>query len=155
VRAFYKRLSDAGIEEMTNRLLFYCGICSCISLPMIGVFDCVKFRPFHLTFASLFFVSAGVYTFTLAKLMHDNKERFPIKDEFAIDSNYKFSFFMVSVITLMILSTVIFDDKYWITPALEWLTVLCHLNYYSILNITNPFYDSIHPYRNKPLFDKR
>ena len=78
VRSFYKRLSDAKIDENTNRMLFYCGICSCISLPLIGIFDCVKWRPVHYLFASLFFVSAGTYTFTLAKLMKDNKEKFPI-----------------------------------------------------------------------------
>ena len=151
VRAYYKRLSDAGISETPNRYLFYCGICSCISLPMIGVFDCVKFQPIHYLFASLFFLSAGVYTFILAKLMHDNKDRFPIKDEFSIDTNFKFSYFMVAIITLMILSLKIFGDKYWLTPALEWLTVLCHMNYFSIINFTNPFYDSIHPYGDKTM----
>jgi hypothetical protein len=78
VRSFYKRLSDAKINEFTNGMLFYCGLCSCISLPLLGVFDCVKWRPIHYTFASLFFVSAGTYTFTLAKLMKDNIEKFPI-----------------------------------------------------------------------------
>ena len=72
VRSFYKRLSDAKIDEYTNRMLFYCGICSCISQPLIGVFDDVNWQSFHYMFASLFFVSAGTYTFTLAKLMKDN-----------------------------------------------------------------------------------
>ena len=122
-------------------------MCSCISLPLLGVFDCVKWLPIHYTFASLFFVSAGTYTFTLAKLMRDNKERFPIQDEEAIESNYKFGFVMLSLITLLILSTLILGDKYWLTPALEWTTVFCHMNYFSIMNFTNPFYDSIHPYQ--------
>ena len=146
VRAFFKRLSDAQIDENTNIMLFYCGMCSCISLPLIGVFDCVKFLPIHYIFASLFFVSAGTYTFTLAKIMKDNKERFPIQDEQAIDSNYKFSYVMLALITLLILSTVILGDKYWVTPLLEWITVFCHMNYFSVLNFTNPFHNSIHPY---------
>jgi hypothetical protein len=110
VRAHYKRLFDVGINEIHNRYLFYCGMWSCISLPMIGVFDCVKFQPIHYFFASSFFLSAGVYTFILAKIMHDHKERFPIKDEFEIDKNYKFSYFMVVIITLMILRLKIFGD---------------------------------------------
>lgn len=40
VRAFYKRLNDAGVEELKNDLLFYAGMTSCFSLPLIGVFDC-------------------------------------------------------------------------------------------------------------------
>ncbi len=65
----------------------------------------------------------------------------------AIESNYKFSIVMLALITLLIVSTIILGDKYWLTPALEWTTVFCHMNYFSIINFTNPFYDSIHPFK--------
>jgi Frag1/DRAM/Sfk1 family len=77
VRAFYKRLSDAGVSEGFNDFLFYCGIISCISLPLIGVFDCHNFKHLHYFCAGLFFISAGTYLFSIANQMYINKGSFP------------------------------------------------------------------------------
>ena len=155
VRAYYKRLADAGISEQYNDYLFYLGLTSCISLPLIGVFDCHNFRPFHYLFAGLFFLSAGIYSFSLANLMHINKSSFPPEDEFAIDLNHHISFFMLTLITILILCLITMGSNYWLTPVLEWSAVLLNMNYFSFLNFTNPFYNSIHPYANKALFRRK
>ena len=127
-------------------MLFYCGMCSCISFPFIGVFDCVKFLPIHYTCASLYFICSAAYIFSLTRLMKENKDRFPIQDKEAIDANYKFSFFMLALITIMILSAVIMGVKFWSTPLLEWASVFCIMNFFSILNFRNPFYNSVHQF---------
>ncbi len=94
----------------------------------------------------MFFLSAGIYTFSIANLMYEYKKAFPFEDEGSINFNYRLSYFMLTMITLLSLSTIFFGPKYWVTPALEWATVFLHMNYFSIINFTNPFYDSIHPF---------
>lgn len=70
MRAFYKRLFDAGVSKPENDLLFYLGMTSCFSLPLIGVFDCHRSRPWHYLMAFLFFGSSGTYSYRLANLMY-------------------------------------------------------------------------------------
>ena len=60
---------------------------------------------------------------------------------------------MLALITLLILSTVVLGDKFWATPTIEWITVLCHMNYFSIVNFTNPFMDSVQPFENDKIPD--
>ncbi len=66
IRAFYKRLNDAGVEEITNDCLFHTGMISCFSLPLIGVFDCHNFKMLHYICAGLFFITAGSYSYKIA-----------------------------------------------------------------------------------------
>jgi hypothetical protein len=80
IRAFYKRLNDAGVSELHNDLLFYAGMASCFSLPLIGVFDCNNFPLLHYMFAGTFFLAAGLYTYFVANLMYKQKEKFPVSD---------------------------------------------------------------------------
>ena len=63
VRAFYKRFFDASINQTQNDFLFYMGMTSCFSLPLIGVFDCNNFKTWHYLFAFLFFSSASIYSY--------------------------------------------------------------------------------------------
>ena len=145
VRAFYKRLHGI-VNEWTNYLLFYAGITSCFALPLIGVFDCNNFRMFHYFFAFIFFVSTGCYSFFLSKVMYDNRHRFPIADHPTITLSKNLSLGMASLIALLIASYLAFGSEFWTTPVLEWSTVFIHMNYFNMINFTNPFYDSIHPY---------
>ena len=149
VRAHYKRLTDAGVDELSNDLLFYAGFTSCFSLPLIGVFDNRNFKPLHYLFAGLFFASAGLYSYHIAQIMHARKDRFPMQDAATIDMNRMLSYFMGTVILLFLISAVALGTECWLTAVLEWATVFLHMNYFSLINFTNPFYDSIHPYGNQ------
>ena len=61
---------------------------------------------------------------------------------------------MLTLIIAMIASTLILGTSFWATPVLEWTTVLLHMNYFTLMNISNPFFDSIHPYyESKSILD--
>lgn len=145
VRAFYKRMHGV-ISLNSNYVLFYAGITSCFTLPMIGVFDCYSHKFLHYLFAFLFFVSAGSYSTTLSWLMYHNRNRFPVADHPTISLSKHLAIIMFSLVVLFILSQGILGSAYWTTPILEWSTVFLHMNYFSLINFTNPFFDSIHPY---------
>jgi hypothetical protein len=148
VRAFYKRLSDTGIEQEENDKLFVCGMTSCISLPMIGVFDCINFRPFHFLFAGLFFLSAGYYSYMISRLMYAKREFYPAEDQSSILLSYRLSYLMLGIILALIFSALTFGTEFWITPAIEWIAVYLNMNYFSFINLSNPFYDSVRPYKD-------
>ena len=103
----------------------------------------------HYLFAGLFFVSAGGYVFSVANLMYQYRLYFSQHDQHVIKLNYKLSYLMLGITMVMIMSTILMGTHYWLTPILEWVTVFLNMNYFSLLNFTNPFYDSIHPYGEK------
>ena len=119
---------------------------SCFSLPMIGVFDCHNFRPFHFLFAGLFFLSAGYYSYKISRLMYAKRAFFPEEDQSAILLSYNLSYLMLGVILALLLSAVTLGTDIWITPAIEWLAVYLNMNFFSFINMSNPFYDSVRPY---------
>lgn len=144
VRSYYKRLYDSAIDFRENTILFYVGMTSCISLPMIGIFDCNNFVPFHFFFAGLFFLSAGYYSYRISNLMYEKKAYFPESDHGVIDLSYNLSYLMLGIILALLLSAVTLGTSFWVTPAIEWVAVFLNMNYFSFINLSNPFYDSVH-----------
>lgn len=53
---------------------------------------------------------------------------------------------MLGTLLVFGLNIAINGAGHWLTPLSEWLIVLIYLNYFAILVMTNPYYDSIHPY---------
>ena len=49
---------------------------------------------------------------------------------------------------MLMISMGCMGSSYWVTPVLEWTAVFLNMNYFGLINFTNPFYDSIHPYGN-------
>jgi hypothetical protein len=117
---------------------------SCISLPLIGIFDCNNFVPLHFLFAGLFFLSAGYYSYKISNLMYEKKRFFPESDHAAIDLSYNLSYLMLGIILALIVSAVTLGTQFWLTPAIEWIAVFLNMNYFSFINLSNPFYDSVH-----------
>ncbi len=144
VRSYYKRMHDSAIDFRENTILFNVGMTSCVSLPMIGIFDCINFKPFHFFFAGAFFLSAGYYSYRISNLMYEKKSFFPKKDHEAIDLSYNLSYLMLGIILALILSAVTLGTSFWVTPAIEWVAVFLNMNYFSFINLSNPFYDSVH-----------
>ena len=73
IRAFYKKLYGK-ISDRANDALLIWGLFSCLSLPMIGVFDEHKWKLPHGFFAVVFFLSFGVYAVILSKYLYNNRD---------------------------------------------------------------------------------
>ena len=69
VRCFFKALRNV-IPDQLNKRLFYAGLTSSISMPMVGVFDNKVTEPFHNAIAIVCFSSAGYYLSSLANLLY-------------------------------------------------------------------------------------
>jgi len=121
---------------------------SCFSLPLIGVFDCNNFQPFHFLFAGLFFISAGYYSYKISNLMYAKREFFPDEDQSSILLSYRLSYLMLGIIVALLISAVTVGTAFWVTPAIEWLAVYLNMNFFSFINLSNPFYDSVRPYED-------
>ena len=79
--------------------------------------------------------------------MYHNRAKFPSEQEQALATLIrKLSYFMLSLVMLLLISIVTMGTGFWTTPVLEWTTVLLNMNFFTFINFTNPFYDSIHPY---------
>jgi hypothetical protein len=55
---------------------------------------------------------------------------------------------MLGIILVLILCAMTFGTKFWVTPAIEWVAVYLNMNYYSFINLSNPFYNSVRPYED-------
>jgi hypothetical membrane protein len=75
IRAFYKALYGIASDK-TNDILYCLGFLSCISLPLIGVFDEKDYKLEHGLSAIVFFLSCCAYIFWLARVMQKYKAQF-------------------------------------------------------------------------------
>jgi hypothetical protein len=73
VRSIYSRFHGV-ISDKYNDRLFYVGLVSSFSLPMIGVFDNRKFVIIHKAFALIFFTSSAFYLSMIAYLKNKHRE---------------------------------------------------------------------------------
>ena len=63
IRAVYKTM-DGIISTSSNDTMMILGLISCVSLPLIGLFD-EGFGSIHVSLAVIFFTSALIYEFWL------------------------------------------------------------------------------------------
>jgi hypothetical protein len=73
VRSLYSRFHGIISDKYNNRL-FYVGLISSFSLPMIGVFDNRKFVIIHKGFALIFFTSSAFYLSMIAYLKNKHRQ---------------------------------------------------------------------------------
>jgi hypothetical protein len=55
---------------------------------------------------------------------------------------------MLGIILVLIFSAMTFGVKFWVTPAIEWVAVYLNMNYFSFINLSNPFYNSVRSYED-------
>ena len=142
VRAFYYKLYPVA-SGCTNDCLLVLGLISTISLPSIGYFDEHTYGNIHNVLAVLFFGSVGLYAFIISNVMSSNKDLFP-QDQWAeIDRMARFKWIMMASLLALALSGTVGVGT-WTFPFFEWVTMLLYVNYFSILSMTNSFYDTVH-----------
>jgi len=73
VRSLFSRF-EGIISSRLNHVLIIAGLISSFSLPLIGVFDNVKFTILHRGCAVTFFTSSAFYLSMKAYLMHKHKQ---------------------------------------------------------------------------------
>lgn len=139
IRAFYKKMYGK-VDNSKNDRLYYIGVISMISLPMIGVFDMYKWSKYHGVFAVTFFLTFGVYSVLLGRAMYSAKDKFPESEQESIATLRKNTNGLVTSLLLLGLSALLHGP----TPLFEWITVLYFVNFFAIMAFTNPFYDSVH-----------
>ncbi|CDW77895.1 UNKNOWN [Stylonychia lemnae] len=143
MRAFFKKLYGI-IPNKVNDRIFKTGIPALFALPMIGIFDEYDYRPIHYASAGTFFVSFTLYCVWLSNALYDNMDKFSEADKRSIRSLKNQTFIVIAACIGMIFSTFYFGTVNRITPALEWFTALFVINFFMIISLTNPYYDSIH-----------
>jgi hypothetical protein len=50
---------------------------------------------------------------------------------------------MLEIIILLLASAVMLGRQFWVTPAIGWTVVSLNMSYFSFINLSNPFYDSV------------
>ena len=60
MRAFYSRFYGV-FDKNVSSLLYWLGIFSAVSIPMVGLIDEDLNNPIHSTFAVIFFVCSALY----------------------------------------------------------------------------------------------
>lgn len=73
VRALYSRFHGI-VTHKTNGFLFFAGMASSFSLPLIGFFDNRNYIMVHNFCAAVFFTSSAFYLSLTAHLMHKHRE---------------------------------------------------------------------------------
>jgi len=72
IRAYFKRLYNMTSHK-ANDFLIILGTLSCISLPLIGIFDEVAFTTAHYSLALTFYSTCTIYALILTYIMHKHK----------------------------------------------------------------------------------
>lgn len=142
IRAFYKKLYGK-VSDCYNDFLIILGGLSCVTLPMIGVFDEHEFNPIHCTCAGIFFGSFGFYCILLGRALYQNKDKFPVDEQRSISLMMKNTWGLLIVLFAFLISIKLYTSRVP-TPFIEWVLVLYFVNFFSIASYANAFYNSVH-----------
>jgi hypothetical protein len=143
-RAQYKRLYGIS-STCTNDLLYTLAMVGCFALPCVGLFDEHQFRMLHIISAVAFFSCIGFYAFIVGGEMDTHKDKFPeAQNEIKMMNGMKW--IMLGTLVTFGISAGLFGPDFWLTPASEWAIVLIYVNYFAVLAMSSPYYDTIHPY---------
>lgn len=165
VRALYSRFHGI-ISLKVNEMLFYAGMASSFSLPLIGFFDNRYYNSIHNACAGVFFLSSAIYLSLTAILMFQHKEELigqyshhalnfetdhtletcgkqTQKIVKRISFNYHFSHVCSSVMIGLFISVGVFGQRHWITALLEWIGVFFYMTLTMMIMSVIPCYDQI------------
>ena len=157
VRSLYSRFHGIISDKYNNRL-FYVGLISSFSLPMIGVFDNRKFVIIHKGFALIFFTSSAFYLSMIAYLK--NKHRQELLSQLSSDVqhsteenlkkwggkivfNFHYSKLCSCVVVVLFLCVGILGDSFWLCAVLEWTCVFLYMTLTMLIMSALPCYDQI------------
>jgi hypothetical protein len=66
----------------------------------------------------------------------------------AIDKVNKMKWTMLTTLVTFGISIGVFGSNFWLTPFSEWCIVLIYLNFFAVIVMPSPYYDTIHPFGN-------
>ena len=157
VRSLYSRFHGIISDRQNNRL-FYVGLVSSFSLPMIGVFDNRRFVIIHKGFALIFFSSSAFYLSMIAYLK--NKHREELLGQLSSDTqrasednlkkwggrimfNYQYSKLCSLVVIVLFACVGTLGDSFWLCALLEWTCVFLYMTLTMLIMSALPCYDQI------------
>ncbi len=79
IRAYYKVLYQVA-PDATNDSLYWLGMASCLSLPLIGVFDEHDYKIVHGICAGIYFICMLIYSWNFARTLVKHKAVYPKED---------------------------------------------------------------------------
>jgi len=142
LRAFYKKLYGV-IPNSQNDNMFWLGTASCISLPLIGIFDEHMWPIPHGISAVIFFISFGIYSVKLGRALYANTDKYSPSEEKSINKIFYATHYIMYSLGALLLSIIIYHSKSP-TPFFEWFVVLYYVNFFSIASFENTFYNTVH-----------
>lgn len=142
IRCYFKML-DGIANPCKNDLMLVFGIISCITCVMIPLFDCSEWGPIHNPCAVIFFGSATFEAFMYTYEMSKHKEKFPVEDHATIDRLGPLAWITLASAVTMAVTLNLWGVHYWAGPFFEWTTTGLLLNYYVVIQLTNPYLSSI------------
>ncbi|TNV78088.1 hypothetical protein FGO68_gene8694 [Halteria grandinella] len=163
VRALYSRFHGI-ISHKVNDILFYAGMASSFSLPLIGFFDNRHYNNIHNACAGVFFLSSAIYLSLTAILMFQHKEEligqyshhalnfendhtletcdtYSQKILKRISFNYRFSHVCSSVMIALFASVGVFGQRHGVTAMLEWVGVFSYMTLTMLIMSVIPCYE--------------
>lgn len=142
VRAFYK-LFNGVLDPAHNQRLFYSGIISCFSLPMLGVFDNGEIlKRYHNLFAFLFFSSSIYYLTSIGILLKRHEKVFSYMNQKLITGVYYYSLLCLIPVFAFATCIINFGSHYWLSAVFEWCCVFSYMTLTMLVVCQNPYIDS-------------
>ena len=142
LRAFYKKLYGV-IPNSQNDTLLWLGTASCVSLPLIGIFDEHLWPLPHGLSAIVFFLTFGLYSVKLGRALYAHRDKYPDDEQPSIQRLYTATHWITYSLGALLLSIIVYHSKSP-TPFFEWSVVLYYVNFFSIASFDNPFYNTVH-----------
>ncbi len=142
IRAFYKKLYGV-IPAQQNDQMFACGLITCVSLVLIGIFDEKMWSDLHNVIAVTFFVSFAAYAVSLGRSLYFNKEKYPVSEHKHIDKMYRDTYWIGGGLFVLLTSLYYFKSQ-TPSPFFEWIVVMWYLNFFSLSGLNNDFYQTVH-----------
>jgi hypothetical protein len=141
IRSFFKMLYGV-IDTRWNDLYLIIGTLAVVSLPMIGIFDCIQYSPIHVTFAVIFFGATGIYMTLVGRALYFNRDKFSADKQRAIDITMLATYGIYITLGALLITSILYGGG--IRAICEWITGIYFMNFLAIIGFTNTFYETVH-----------
>lgn len=142
VRCYFKMLNGIA-NPCKNDLMLVLGILASIFMVSIPIFDMYEWSSIHNPCAAIFFSTALIDSLMYSYEMTKHKDKFPNEDHSTIDRLAPLSWITLGSAIACGISIGLWGTHHWAGPFFEWTTVGLLLNYYLVIQFTNPYLSSI------------
>jgi hypothetical protein len=132
------------ISHTRNDFYLLIGTVATVSLPFIGVFDDVDYRPIHLTIAGIFFGSTGIYMALISNALYKNRDKFPESKQRAICMTHTATKGIYLVLGVTLFFMYLEGGLKGRAAICEWAMGIYYLNFLCFISFTNTYYETVH-----------